>query len=386
MRIERQRAASRARELQLTMGLAGAALGMVALLGYLLWIRARHQRSLQQAAEVLETHARVIHTVREGVMLVDGAGRIEYANPALLALLGRPGEDLRAASIESLGISTRLLHDENTEEPGGLPSGGHELQWRDANGRAVSLLITGSTLRLPERTLHVLVLQDVTVMRQLEREVLEVATLEREQLSHDVHEGLSQDLAGVAMLLRSIRVPNPSDRESLNLTIEQLNASIGKARALARGLSPVKVARGELGAALGQLATDLSLAWPVTVRCRCALAGVELSSSQADHLYRIAHERLVTLVRHPDTREVCVDVVAADRELILTISNDGPTAMRGTAGSPVDGDEMVLRMIAYRARLLGGAARYESTGNGARLVVTVPGVRRRAPIAADSVP
>ena len=60
--------------------------------------------------------------------------------------------------------------------------------------------------------------------------------------------------------------------------------------------------------------------------------------------------------------------------------------MRGTAGSPVDGDEMVLRMIAYRARLLGGAARYESTGNGARLVVTVPGVRRRAPIAADSVP
>ncbi len=380
VQIERQRAKSRQIELQLIMGLAGAALGLVVLLGYLLWIRSRHQRTLQQAAEVVQTHARVIHTVREGVLLVDAEGRIEYANPALLALFGRSGENLLGTSIESLGLSTRLLHDKNTEEPGGLPSGGHEVHWSNASGQVVSLLITGSTLQLQERTLHVLVLQDVTEMRRLEREVLEVASREREQLSGDVHEGLSQDLAGVTMLLKSITVPRQFDRESMNLTIEQLNASIGKARALARGLSPVKVARGELGEALEQLARDVTRAWPVTVRCHCALHEVELSVSQADHLYRIAHERVMTVARQPDSHRIAIELVASGRNLLLTITNDRPAPDGGFAEPQGETHDMVLRMIAYRARVLGGAARFEVAGtDDARLIVSVPIAVRSAP-------
>ena len=114
-------------------------------------------------------------------------------------------------------------------------------------------------------------LQDATARRQLEREVLEVSNREQQRIGNDLHDGLGQELTGIALLLRGLE--NRAEREapSLSPAIEEVallvNDAIFTTRALARGLSPVTFDRGGLALALEELARRLSAMFHIDVRC-----------------------------------------------------------------------------------------------------------------------
>ena len=55
-------------------------------------------------------------------------------------------------------------------------------------------------------------LQDATARRQLEREVLEVSNREQQRIGNDLHDGLGQELTGIALLLRGLE--NRAEREA----------------------------------------------------------------------------------------------------------------------------------------------------------------------------
>ena len=182
--FERELGVRRTIATRLSLGIALASLALSLALIALLASRTRHQRAMQHAAESLETHARVIHTVREGVLLIDDQGGIEFANPALLRLLGREGADLRGLSIEELGFSAGDLGEQVGASVAELPEAGRELRWRARDGEERVLMLTGSTLTLNDRRVHIYVMQDVTERRRLELEVLQIASAERDRLSH----------------------------------------------------------------------------------------------------------------------------------------------------------------------------------------------------------
>ena len=114
-------------------------------------------------------------------------------------------------------------------------------------------------------------LQDATARRQLEREVLEVSNREQQRIGNDLHDGLGQELTGIALLLRGLE--NRAEREApaLSPAIEEVallvNDAIFTTRALARGLSPVTFDRGGLAFALEELARRLSAMFHIDVRC-----------------------------------------------------------------------------------------------------------------------
>ena len=132
-------------------------------------------------------------------------------------------------------------------------------------------------------------LQDATARRQLEREVLEVSNREQQRIGNDLHDGLGQELTGIALLLRGLE--NRAEREApaLSPSIEEVallvNDAIFTTRALARGLSPVTFDRGGLALALEELpagfppcststcaakrTTRSIAAWNPSTRCTC---------------------------------------------------------------------------------------------------------------------
>lgn len=365
---EQQRASSEAKLSRLGLSLAGVALALVALLGFLLRSRSVHQQALRAAYEKVETHARVIHIIREGVILVDQSGRIEYANPSVVRLLGRRAEDLIGTSLSAFGISPSELDARASDDVTGGQVGGREVEVLDGGGYPLILLLSASQLTLGNRSLRVVVVQDVTELRRLEREVLEISGSERGRLGSEIHEELGQELAGVALLLRSLNVAEDGDAESLDFIIQQINAAIEKARVVAHGLSPVQLSGGSLESALPRLAKEMAGRCAVEVGCAGDLDGALLPQIHADQLYRAAEDGMTALARAGGARRLELRLSVTDRLVTLTIDDDsrvvGVDAFAGSAAQ---------RLIAFRARLVGGAARYDRTAaGGRRIVVTVP--------------
>jgi PAS domain S-box-containing protein len=194
--------------------------------------------------------------------------------------------------------------------------------------------------------------RDVTERRRLEAELLAVSSRERQRIGRDLHDGLGQELTGVALMLRGLALRLeahcPAAIPATNEAIGLVNQSIETARSLARGLLPVSADEGGLGSALCTLAKRAAALYGIDVRCRVEPgAPLPLTVADASHLYRIAQEALTNAVRHGHARQVQIVLCVEGERYALTISDDGeglPAAPRGQG--------LGLRIMAHRARLL----------------------------------
>ena len=86
--------------------------------------------------------------------------------------------------------------------------------------------------------------RDITELKRLEKEVLEISENERRRIGHDLHDGLGQELTGLAFLSQNIgrRLAEQSLPEAgeLQRISGVINSAIEKTRDLAEGLSPVE--------------------------------------------------------------------------------------------------------------------------------------------------
>ena len=102
------------------------------------------------------------------------------------------------------------------------------------------------------------VLQDVSERKQLERAILQAVNREQYRIGNDLHDGLGQELTGIALMLRGVAGRLTNEYAPILPEIEGImrlvNNAIESTRALARGLSPVNLERGGLQDALEGLA------------------------------------------------------------------------------------------------------------------------------------
>ena len=204
-------------------------------------------------------------------------------------------------------------------------------------------------------------LQDATARRQLEREVLEVSNREQQRIGNDLHDGLGQELTGIALLLRGLE--NRAEREApaLSPSIEEVallvNDAIFTTRALARGLSPVTFDRGGLSFALEELARRLSAVFHIDVRCVADhTLDRGLESVNALHLYRIAQEAVTNAAQHGHSANVQIELRCDGDRGLLCIEDNGSgfnPALQQSKG-------LGLRIMHYRAQMMAGSLRIES--------------------------
>jgi signal transduction histidine kinase len=212
-------------------------------------------------------------------------------------------------------------------------------------------------------------LQDATARRLLEREVLEVSNREQQRIGNDLHDGLGQELTGIALLLRGLE--NRAEREApaLSPSIEEVallvNDAIFTTRALARGLSPVTFDRGGLSNALDGLAKRLSAMFHIDVRC-AADESIDggLESANALHLYRIAQEAVTNAAQHGQAGNVRISLRADGERGLLRIEDDGG----GFNPASQQSKGLGLRIMRYRAQMMAGSLRIESARSRGTIV------------------
>jgi PAS domain S-box-containing protein len=325
----------------------------------------------KRAENELRTQARILETMREGVVLIDPDNyAIRLTNPTFdrmfgygpLELLGAPLEPLFSLLAVQRRRSSRPWRDGSST--GEIAPVEFECARKDGSRFVAACVLTPLIMDGAEHWLAVL--NDVTELKQLEREIIEIANREQQRIGSDLHDGLGQDLTGIALMLKGVAAQLRKESSAASHDVEDVialvNNAIESTRTLARGLSPLGSGRGSLKEAIEPLAARISERFGVRVDCDLDFEEpLRLSETAVAHVYRIVQEALTNVVRHSGGTEVSIDLRTAEGELHLRIDDNG----RGFAATPANRPEgLGLKIMRYRAQMLGGDLAIDSAGNG----------------------
>lgn len=204
------------------------------------------------------------------------------------------------------------------------------------------------------------------------------ATLrERERVSRELHDRLSQELFGLAMLCETAsRQRQKAPDKALEL-LPELSELARRAQRAMRGLllelRPAELAGRPLDEALRALCSEVSDRTGVTVEFFASRrgGGAPLSASVEDGLFLIAQEALTNALRHSGASRIEVRYALEPERALVEIRDNGRGIgeVRGRAVS------LGLQSMEERARMLGGECAVRSgAGKGTDVTAIIPRV------------
>ena len=327
-----------------------------------------------RAERAIAIQARMIESMLEGVAVINEAGVIEITNPAFDRLFGYGRGELIGWEMAKLAGGT-FAQRERWQARSSSTSMTLEF---DAHRHDGSLFAAAGVLAKFEvggRNQNLLVLQDVSERKQLERAILQAVNREQYRIGNDLHDGLGQELTGIALMLRGVAGRLTSEYPAILPEVEGITRLVSNAientRALARGLSPVNLERGGLKDALEGLSMHANDLYGVQVvfSHRLQASARPLGAELANHLYRIAQEAVRNAAKHGKARTIRLHLTTARAKVSLAITDDGI----GLPEQAMDATGMGLRIMRYRARMLGGEVQFERVEpTGTRVICECP--------------
>lgn len=334
--------------------------------------RKRAEREVRDSEERFRT---IFHGGPLAMATLGPEGELLQVNETLCHLFGRHREELEGTPFRDL-----LDRSAVADPPEGLREllGGQCARYRgEVRGRAAGpshpwLAITASEIRnhADQRVCVLVMLEDVTAERRLQKEILDISEQEQIRIGQDLHDRLGQELTGIAFLckgLQSSLEAESHDRSGeVARVVELLNQSIVNARNLARGLHPVALEMGGLVDALQELAggTEELFGIKCQVQGKPPATGPEEDREVAMHLYRIAQEAVTNAVKHGGASRVRIELKSPPGQLVLAVTDNG----RGFPDPRFPSSGMGMHIMRYRAQVLGGTLTIRPAPGGGSVV------------------
>lgn len=337
--------------------------------------------------DVLEA---LLSSVPDAVYVVDPDGRVEFANPAALELLGYEEEELLGR------ISHPTIHHHRWD---GTPFPQEECPmlrprqtgetvrvdgdcfWRK-DGTPFRVAYSSAPLPMSTGRGAVVVFRDVTARIEAEEaarreaveraraqeihdsraRILAAADTERRRLGRDLHDGAQQRLVRVLLALKQAEgsCGDPVAGGHLADAIREAEEAIAELRDLVTGVHPAILTTRGLAAAIDSLAARLPLITTVSVTDRRFAPSLEAAA------YFVVAEALTNVVKHAGAEEVHVRIDERGDGLCIEVKDDGRGGARAEGGSG-------LRGLADRAAAFDGTLEIVSEpGQGTRLRVAIP--------------
>ena len=197
---------------------------------------------------------------------------------------------------------------------------------------------------------------------------------ERTRIARDLHDDVSQQLAGVGIMLsglkRNLRSGSPFNADATMAALQERTATLAHAiRHLSHDLHPGVLKHAGLAAALTQHCEEVQRHHSLTLVVNASDDLDSLEFDVALCLYRVTQEALANIVRHAGASMAQVDVTRTHAGVELRIVDQGVgfiATERARAG-------LGLRSIDERVRLAGGTVMVISRpGQGTTLLVQIP--------------
>lgn len=232
-------------------------------------------------------------------------------------------------------------------------------------------VISGSSVYFYEVLLTVVgdeevlgIMRDITERRRLENQVLEISEREQQRIGQDLHDSLSQQLAGIAylgkVLEQKLRAKSMAEAGDIGEIISLIDDAITQTKGLARGLYPIRLADLGLMNALDELARTIEKLFTVSCRFEYDRPVLVHDTITAIHLYRIVQEAVNNAIKHGRAKNIVISMTTDSGTTNLSVRDNGAGFLRGHK----DGKGMGISTMKHRANMIGAVINIQSDRNG----------------------
>jgi PAS domain S-box-containing protein len=302
--------------------------------------------------------------------------KILLVNEAAVRQYGWSRDEFLASSVGALAApgDTRVLPDSgDPSTAAGAATEPFETRHLTKDGRAIEVEVWTRSIDFGGQAAELVFALDVTERRAFGQALIEAIAGEQRRIGQEIHDGLGQELTGLALSVRALANRAERERDAIAGDLDQLAAlatsCIQDSRRIVQGLSPLSDADSNLDAALNSLAERSSLSG-TAVRFRSrqeSPLGFELKVR--NHLYRIAQEAVQNALKHSRADTIEIELwTRADKVRLSILDNGQGVPTDGTLGTGIGMRTMRFRASAIGGKLLMG----ERDGGGNSVICEVP--------------
>ena len=314
----------------------------------------------QKALEENEKRYRDLVNLSPDAIWVHCDGRLVLVNPAAMELFGAETEEdiLGRNILEFIHPDYKPTMSERLEKirAGDLNLSRREERRMIFNNAVVDMELSATSLVFEGKNAMMVIARDISLRKRLEQEILNISEREQSRVGQDLHDGLCQELAGIAFLAEGLKddlaagkLPTAAASAGAGEIADLIKNAIDEAHGMATGMFPVRIEENGLMSALAELAADTARRFRIDCKFKCAKPVALADSHAATHLYRIAQEAVSNAVKHGRAKLVVIKLSETRGRITLKIEDNGEGILK-----KIKQPGMGLKTMHYRAQTIGG--------------------------------
>jgi len=209
--------------------------------------------------------------------------------------------------------------------------------------------------------------QKIQEQKKISRAIIEAQEAEKHHIGLELHDNISQLLAGTKMFLSTASKRNEIVREALTYPLELIGKLMDEVRMLSHSqVTPLK------NIDLQELVTDmlkkLTMGTAIELKLAYSISDEELVDDLKLNIYRIIQEQMNNILKHAEAKKVSVALKKQENSISIIVSDDGKGFIVGNKRKGIGISNIMNRVESYN-----GTMQIESSpGNGSTFTITIP--------------
>lgn len=210
--------------------------------------------------------------------------------------------------------------------------------------------------------------QKIQAQKKISKAIIKAQEQQKNYIAQELHDNISQILFGIKFQLGLAGRKDETVKELIKYPVEQISRAMDEIHLLSQNLvTPLTDVN------LEEIVCDLiqkinpNKENPININFTCVIP-VQISDDLKLNIYRIIQEQLQNIVKHADAKNVSVALEIIDRNILITVEDDGK-------GFDVKQKRKGLGIsnIIHRAESFNGKVEIQSmVRKGSKMAVTIP--------------